>query len=72
MDRITSSPCVMVGKPCVRGTRITVQCILEHLAAGESPTTLCIEYPSLTVPDIQAAVEYAIAAIQPQPLQQAG
>jgi uncharacterized protein (DUF433 family) len=49
----------MMGKPCIKGTRITVQLILEKLAAGESVETLLEQHPSLTPEAIQAALQFA-------------
>jgi len=57
--RISVSPDVMVGKPCIRGTRITVEHILRELAAGVSPDDLLREHPRLTAQDIRAAQLYA-------------
>jgi uncharacterized protein (DUF433 family) len=58
-ERISINPDVCNGKPVVRGTRITVQTILEFLAAGDSPEELPAEYPALTKADIQACLNYA-------------
>ena len=49
----------MHGKPVIRGTRVTVQVILELLAAGETVHELLSEYDELTTDDILAALEYA-------------
>lgn len=56
---IASDPTVMMGKPVVAGTRITVQLILERLAAGESIEDLLAAYPKLTREGIQAAIAFA-------------
>ena len=58
LDRITLSPDVCNGRPVVRGTRITVQTVLEFLAAGDSVDVLA-EYPALTREDVQACLDYA-------------
>ena len=58
-DRITSNPGVMLGKPCIKGTRITVELILKWLAAGRSLQELLEAYPHLTEADIRAALAYA-------------
>lgn len=58
-ERISINPDVCNGKPVVRGTRITVQTILEFLAAGDSPEELLEEYPALTKEDIHACLNYA-------------
>ena len=52
--RIQSDPKVMMGKPVIRGTRITVEHILRCLAAGDSVEQLLADYPRLTVEDIRA------------------
>jgi len=58
-DRITVSSDVCNGRPVVRGTRITVQTVLEFLAAGDSVEDVLGEYPSLTRADVQACLDYA-------------
>ncbi|MBI5692842.1 MAG: DUF433 domain-containing protein [Verrucomicrobia bacterium] len=58
-DRITIQPDVCNGRPIVRGTRITVQTVLEFLAAGDSVEDLLEEYPALTRADVQACLDYA-------------
>jgi uncharacterized protein (DUF433 family) len=58
LDRITTDPAVVHGKPAVRGTRITVQVILELLAAGETFDEVLAEYDELDRDDILAALEY--------------
>lgn len=55
-ERITVSPDVCNGKPVVRGTRITVQTVLEFLAAGDSIEDVLEEYPSLTRKGVQACL----------------
>lgn len=57
--RIQSDPKVMMGKPVIRGTRITVEHILRCLAAGDSVEQLLADYPRLTVEDIRAAQAFA-------------
>ena len=58
-DRIVINPDVCNGRPVVSGTRITVQTVLEFLAAGDSITDVLKEYPSLTLLDVQACLDYA-------------
>lgn len=58
-ERIAIDAMVCNGKPVIRGTRITVQTILEFLAAGDSPTEILMQYPSLQAIDIQAALKFA-------------
>jgi uncharacterized protein (DUF433 family) len=58
-ERITVSPDVCNGKPVVCGTRITVQTVLEFLAAGDSVEDVLVEYPSLRPEDVRACLDYA-------------
>ena len=57
--RIEVNPKVMLGKPVVRGTRITVELILRRLGEGATQGDLLDAYPHLTRDDIQAAIAYA-------------
>jgi uncharacterized protein (DUF433 family) len=50
---------VMLGKPCLKGTRIPVYLILEKLAAGETSETILAAYPQLRPEHIRASLEYA-------------
>jgi len=59
LDRITVNPEVMVGKPTIRGLRITVEQILKALAGGITAEELLEDYPELEKEDIQAAILYA-------------
>jgi uncharacterized protein (DUF433 family) len=59
LERITVSPQVMVGKPTIRGLRITVEQILKALAGGITTEELIEEYPELEPEDIQAVLLYA-------------
>ena len=56
MDRIEINPDICNGKPVIRGTRITVQTILEFLGAGDSIEEVLEGYPSLTHDDVLAAL----------------
>ena len=58
-NRITRNPGVMMGKPCIEGTRITVEHILRCLAAGDSVQHIVSNYPHLTEVDVRAAQAYA-------------
>lgn len=58
-DRITFEPGKRGGKPCVRGLRITVQDVLDWLAAGMSPPDILTHYPELEADDIQSVLAYA-------------
>lgn len=61
---IVSDPAVMMGQPVVSGTRITVELILEKLAAGETIEQLLEAHPRLTRPAISAALEFAARALR--------
>lgn len=61
-DRIVIDPAIMVGKPCIKGTRITVELILEKLAAGLPYEDILADHPRLQREDILAAIAFA----QPQ------
>ncbi len=63
MERIEINPKVMVGKPVIRGTRITVEHILELLQHGQTADAIIDEYPQLTTKDILAAIAYAKGAV---------
>ena len=58
-ERIDINPRVCNGHPVIRGTRIPVTVILEHLAAGESWETVQQEFPALAAEDIRAAIDFA-------------
>ena len=58
-DRIEMDPKVMMGKPVVRGTRITVELLLQRVAEGATEADLLDAYPRLTREDIKAAIGYA-------------
>ena len=57
--RIAADPAVMMGKPCIKGTRITVELILRKLSASRSFTDLLEAYPQLTEEDLRAALAFA-------------
>jgi uncharacterized protein (DUF433 family) len=59
LDRISTDADICHGKPCIRGTRIMVTVILDNLAEGLSPEEIVLEYPPLTIEDVQAAIGYA-------------
>jgi len=64
IDRIVVNPKVHFGKPCIAGTRITVQNVLELLDEGLSFDKIIQDYyPDLTTEDIRACLQYAIALV---------
>ena len=58
-DRIVRDPKIMMGKPCIKGTRITVELILSYLGDGLTPTQIIEGHPHLSEADILAAAAYA-------------
>jgi len=59
LERITIDPNVRFGKPCVRGTRITVGDVLGYLAGGTSEAELLKSFPQLTHEDVLACLAFA-------------
>ncbi len=64
MTRIESDPKVMMGKPVVGGTRITVESILERLGAGETLEQILVAHPRLKAEDIRAALSFGARALK--------
>jgi uncharacterized protein (DUF433 family) len=58
-DRITIDDSICNGKPTVRGTRITVQTVLEYLGAGDSMEEVLLAYPTLEQADVEACLKFA-------------
>jgi uncharacterized protein (DUF433 family) len=63
-DRISSDPAIMMGKPCIRGTRITVELVLRKLGAGRSFQDILGAYPNLSEDDLRAALAFAADYLQ--------
>ena len=63
IDRIVLDPKIMVGKPIIKGTRITVELIVGDLAEGATIEDILESYPHLTKEDIYAALAYCKAVI---------
>jgi uncharacterized protein (DUF433 family) len=61
---VESNPSIMMGKPVIAGTRITVELILEKLAAGESPEQMIAAHPRLTREAVSAALDFAAKALR--------
>jgi uncharacterized protein (DUF433 family) len=59
LERITIDPNVRFGKPCVKGTRITVGDVLGYLAGGMTEAEVLTDFPQLTHDDIRACLAYA-------------
>ena len=64
MTHIESKPGVMMGKPVIAGTRITVENVLERLGAGETVESIVAEHPRLTREAVLAAVEFGARALR--------
>ena len=58
-DRIVTDPAILVGKPVIKGTRISVELILERLANGWTFERVLESYPHISRDDIQAALAFA-------------
>jgi len=63
-NRIAASTNVMLGKPVIRGTRITVEMVMERLASGWSIEQLIDSYPGITAEDVHACLAYAAEAVE--------
>ena len=61
--QIISDPRIMVGKPVIKGTRITVELILEKLAAGQTIEQILEDYPHITREGVQAALKFAARSV---------
>lgn len=64
LERIVIDPRVMVGKPIIRGTRLTVEYILNLLASGATEAEILDEYQGLMHADIQACLLFAAQSLQ--------
>lgn len=64
MERITVNPKILGGKPIIRGTRISVEFILNLLASNVSVMEILEDYPHLTPEDIQACLSYAARSLK--------
>jgi uncharacterized protein (DUF433 family) len=61
--RIVADPKIMMGKPVIEGTRITVELVLTRLSEGRSVADILTEYPHLTQAQVTAAIDYARALV---------
>lgn len=64
LERITVNPKVMVGKPVIKGTRLTVEYILNLLAHGATTADIVKEYKGLAQEDIQACILFATKSLE--------
>lgn len=63
-DRITSNSAILGGTPIIRGTRISVQLILEWIASGATRDDILRKHPHLTTNDVEQALAYAASAVR--------
>ncbi len=61
---IECNPKIMLGKPVIKGTRITVELVLEKLAAGESVEYILSQHPHLTKEKVSSAVQFALQTLR--------
>ncbi|HEY0552812.1 MAG TPA: DUF433 domain-containing protein [Thermoanaerobaculia bacterium] len=61
-DRIVSDPSILGGKPCIKGTRISVELLLELVAQGASRAGILKTYSHLNAQDVEQALRYASAS----------
>lgn len=64
LDRIVSNSAVLGGKPCVKGTRISVEMILEWIASGAGRGDILTSHPHLTAEDVEQALKYAAQSVK--------
>lgn len=63
-ERIVIDPEILVGKPVIKGTRLSVEFVIDLLAQGWSEADILRNYPGLTQEDIKACLSYASTALQ--------
>jgi uncharacterized protein (DUF433 family) len=63
-DRIVSDPSILGGKPIIRGSRISVEVVMEWMASGATRDQILEQYPHLRSDDIEQALAYAANAIK--------
>jgi len=63
MNRIASDPQILGGKPCIQGTRISVEMVLEWMGSGASLEEIVRNYPHLSAEDVAAAIQFAVQSV---------
>jgi len=63
-DRIVSNPAILGGKPVIKGTRISVELILEWMGAGASRNEIVSRHPHLTAEDVEQALAFAASSFK--------
>jgi len=71
-DRVTVNPEILVGKPVIKGTRMSVEFILELLADGWTYEEILNSYPQLVQEDILAAIEYSLEVMKEEKVYNVG
>lgn len=61
---LTADPSILGGKPCLIGTRISVELIMEWVSSGATPNTIVDKYPHLSKEAVQEAIRYAAASVR--------
>ena len=69
-SRIITNPEILGGKPCIRGTRISVEFILELAASGATRDEIALAYPQLTTQDVESALRFAAAYLRNDALEE--
>lgn len=64
LDRIVSKPTILGGKPIIKGTRISVEMVLEWMASGASRDDIIARHPHLTAEDIEQALAFAASSFR--------
>ena len=64
LDRVISDPAILSGKPIIRGTRISVEIILEWIASGATRDDIVRKHPQLSAADVEQALAYAASAVR--------
>ncbi|NLX97843.1 MAG: DUF433 domain-containing protein [Rhodopirellula sp.] len=63
-DRIVSNPAILGGKPVIKGTRISVELILEWMGSGASRDEIVLRHPHLTAEDVEQALAFAASSFK--------
>lgn len=71
LNKIETNPNIMFGKPVIKGSRLTIEIILEKLASGETEDEILKEYPFLKKEDIKAALLFAAKTLSLEEVMQA-
>jgi uncharacterized protein (DUF433 family) len=64
LDRIVQDPAILAGKPVIKGTRISVELVLEYMANNPDFSDLFADYPRLTMDDVKACFAFARSLVE--------